>query len=534
MSSIVARTSLLALLTAIVGASSGCTNALDVHTREHESEHDVAFVAQDDDLLASLDVDAEGWSTTAELEREAPFGRVALRFDAINGLRVQARARSTSGWSAWQDVVVTYTDGQANNAHLDVEAGSTAAQVRFDAPDAASLSFLVIETFTLEPIVDDGTPDVEAATSEEVTQGLAADGVVVTRSQWGARARSCTPAHRPNRLTIHHTDTPNNDSLSMAARMRQIQSYHIDTRGWCDIGYHFLVGQDGKVYQGRIETTMGAHAANDNSNNVGISFIGTYDSTVPSTAVLDAGAKIIKAMSNTYGIALNRTKIKGHRQVGTTETTCPGDALYNRLQTLIDKAGASGASPAPTPPPPTPPSTTTSFTDVPTSHFAYTAVEKLKARGIISGCTATTFCPNNKLTRGEMAVMTARLLSGDVSYDGVPAYTDVPSSIRADVREAVARDVMESCSTGGFCHDGPVTRASIAVYAVRATDMGNLEVNRATFSDVPTSYWASGAIERLYQRQVVSGCRTSPLAFCPADDVTRAEVAVILVKAFNL
>ena len=350
MSSIVARTSLLALLTAIVGASSGCTNALDVHTREHDAEHDIAFVAQDDDLLASLDVDADGWSTTAELERESPFGRVALRFDAIPGLRVQVRARGVSGWSAWQDVVVTYSDGQANNAHLDVEAGSTAAQVRFDAPNAAALSFLAIETFTLEPIVDDGTPDVEAATSEELTQGLAADGIVVTRSQWGARARSCTPSHTPNRLTVHHTDTPNNDTLTMAARVRQIQSYHIDTRGWCDIGYHFLIGQDGKVYQGRVETVMGAHVANDNSNNVGISFIGTYDTTVPSAAVLDAGAKIIKAMSRTYGIALNRTKIKGHRQVGTTETTCPGDALYNRLQTLIDKASALGAAPAPTPP----------------------------------------------------------------------------------------------------------------------------------------------------------------------------------------
>jgi hypothetical protein len=335
-------------------------------------------------------------------------------------------------------------------------------------------------------------------------------------------------------MTVHHTDTPNNDSITMAARVRQIQSYHIDTRGWCDIGYHFLIGQDGKVYQGRVETKVGAHAANDNTNNVGISFVGTYETTVPTTAVMDAGAKIIKALSTTYGIALNRTKIKGHRQVGTTETTCPGEALYTRLQTLIDKASAIGAAPAPTPPPATPPSTTTSFTDVPSTHFAFTAIEKLKARGIVNGCTATTFCPNSKLTRGEMATMFARLLSGDVSYDGVSAYTDVPSAIRADVREAVARDVMESCSTGGFCHAGSVTRASMAVYAVRATGMGNLDVSRATFSDVSTSYWASGAVERLYQRQVVSGCRTAPLAYCPADDVTRAEAAVILVKAFNL
>jgi len=93
---------------------------------------------------------------------------------------------------------------------------------------------------------------------------------------------------------------------------------------------------------------------------------------------------------------------------------------------------------------------------------------------------------------------------------------------------------MESCSTGGFCHAGSVTRASIAVYAVRAMSMGNLAVSRATFTDVSRSYWASGAVERLYSRQIVSGCTTSPLAFCPADDVTRAQAAVIIAKSFNL
>ena len=531
--SILLRTSLLAAVVAVAG----CANELDIHQREDAAGHDVAFVAQDDDLIGSLTVDDEGWSTTAVMERDEPFGRVALRYDAIDALQVQVRARNEAGWSAWTDVLVTFTDEGANNAHVDLD--GTATQVRFDFPDEAGLTFLVIETFVVEPIVEDGTPSVEAATPEDLTQGLAADGIVVTRSQWGARARSCGPTHRPNRLTIHHTVTPNNDSMSMPARMRQIQAFHIDSRGWCDVGYHFLIGQDGKVYQGRMENVLGAHAANDNSNNVGISFIGTYTSTAPSSAVLDAGARIIKAMGRTYGITLDRTRIKGHRQVGTTDTSCPGDALYNRLQNLIDRAKGT-TTPAPTTP--TPPTTTTpppatpstSFTDVPSSHFAYAAIEKLKARGVLAGCTSTSFCPNAKLTRGQMATILAGLMTSSFSTSGVPAYTDVPSSIRADAREVVGRGVMESCSTGGFCHAGSVTRASIAVYAVRAMSMGNLTVSRATFTDVSRSYWASGAVERLYSRQIVSGCTTSPLAFCPADDVTRAQAAVIIAKSFNL
>ena len=531
---ITARASLFAAFFTAVFTGGGCANQLDIHQREDAAGHDTAFVAQDDDLIDSLTVDDEGWSTTAVMERDEPFGRVALRYDSINALQVQVRARSATRWSAWTDVLVTFTDEGANNAHVDVDDDSTAAQVRFDFPDEAGLTFLVVETFIVEPIVEDGTPTVDAATPEDLTQGLAADGIVVTRSQWGARARSCGPTHRPNRLTIHHTVTPNNDSMSMPARLRQIQAFHIDSRGWCDVGYHFLIGQDGKVYQGRMENVLGAHAANDNSSNVGISFIGTHTTTAPSSAVLDAGARIIKAMGRTYGITLDRNKIKGHRQVGTTDTSCPGDALYARLQNLIDRAKGTPTTTAPAPTTPAPTTPTTSFTDVPPTHSAAAAIAKLKARGVFAGCTSTRFCPNDKLTRGQMATILAGLMTSSFSTSDVPAYTDVPSGIRANAREVVGRGVMESCSTGGFCHAGSVTRASIAVYAVRAMSMGNLTVSRSTFSDVAETYWASGAVERLYSRQIVSGCSTAPLAFCPADDVTRAQAAVIIAKSFNL
>jgi len=67
------------------------------------------------------------------------------------------------------------------------------------------------------------------------------------RSVCGARAARCSSSHRPNRVTIHHTVTPTHDRLSPQARLRQIHSYHQDVRGWCDIGYHFLVSRDGQA-----------------------------------------------------------------------------------------------------------------------------------------------------------------------------------------------------------------------------------------------------------------------------------------------
>ena len=57
-----------------------------------------------------------------------------------------------------------------------------------------------------------------------------------------------------------------------------------------------------------------------------------------------------------------------------------------------------------------PPPATATFTDVPTTHPFFQYVEALAASGITSGCTATKFCPNAPLTRGQMAVFLARAL----------------------------------------------------------------------------------------------------------------------------
>jgi hypothetical protein len=330
----------------VVGSSvfllglAGCVNELNPHTRELDADHTVAFVAQDDDLRRQLVRDEDGFFATPVIEREdEPFTRIAVRFDAPADVVVEGRSRANGIWGAWSPLTETWADENAHNAHLDVAADSDAAQLRFQIEDPSVLSFLVTETFVYEPDESDADLEVDAETmASENLQGLAADGIVVTRSAWGARSRNCGPRHSPNRLTVHHTVTPNNDSMSMPARMRQIQNFHINSRGWCDIGYHFLIGQDGRVYQGRVENILGAHAAGANTNNVGISFIGTFTSAAPSDAMMGAAARIMNAMSRTYGIALDRNKVQGHRQVGSTDTSCPGDALYNRLSSLIDRA----------------------------------------------------------------------------------------------------------------------------------------------------------------------------------------------------
>ena len=58
--------------------------------------------------------------------------------------------------------------------------------------------------------------------------------------------------------------------------------------GWNDIGYNFLIGDDGNAYEGRGWYTLGAHAQSYNDDAIGISMMGDFTSQMPSQAALDA------------------------------------------------------------------------------------------------------------------------------------------------------------------------------------------------------------------------------------------------------
>ncbi|KAH9518929.1 Peptidoglycan-recognition protein SC2 [Bulinus truncatus] len=91
---------------------------------------------------------------------------------------------------------------------------------------------------------------------------------VVTRAEWGARApHSVTHFSNPAHYAfIHHSEAGEcNDRTSCAALVRSYQNYHMDTNGWSDIGYSFLIGGDGSVFEGRGWDKVGAHTQGYNS-----------------------------------------------------------------------------------------------------------------------------------------------------------------------------------------------------------------------------------------------------------------------------
>jgi hypothetical protein len=287
------------------------------------------------------------------------FRRLGVMWDASGegALEVRTSIDGTT-WTEWSAPDVTSHEEIAHAGHLDAISGdfrfgSTADDPRAlwyqlrVAPGAVSPTFIDVEPLEDIPArhwddpiaIDVSTPEMDAEEIEIAAKSTPIGSFTIqSRASWGARKPRCgSGTHTPNRATIHHTVTPTNDSMSVPARLRQIQAFHMFTRGWCDIGYNFLVSRDGRIWRGRGARTIGAHVANSNTGNVGVSFIGTYTSTAPTQGQMCNAARLLRRLHIDYpGVSLNRTDVKGHRQYG--GTSCPGNALYGRIDTILAKA----------------------------------------------------------------------------------------------------------------------------------------------------------------------------------------------------
>lgn len=166
------------------------------------------------------------------------------------------------------------------------------------------------------------------------------------RSDWNAAApRGVRARHSPQRFTIHHTVTSNSDT-NPASTVRRVQGWHFDN-GWADIGYHFLVDQQGGIWRGNPEERVGAHVGGNNTNNIGIALLGRFDTGQPNDAQLRATGQLLRHLGDKYGVQLNRSTVKGHRDYNSTE--CPGSNLYGKLDQLLRYAQAEGVCTNPEP-----------------------------------------------------------------------------------------------------------------------------------------------------------------------------------------
>ncbi|GIY21243.1 peptidoglycan-recognition protein 1 [Caerostris darwini] len=154
---------------------------------------------------------------------------------------------------------------------------------------------------------------------------------IVSRSEWGARPAAATwTIVRPVRhVIIGHTVTAECLSKESCANiMRSMQNHHMKL-GWGDIGYNFVIGGDGRVYEGVGWTREGIHTYGWNKKSYGIAFIGNFMKAKPNEKMLKAARSLIVCGVQKEFISHSR-EIHGARDA--TCTLSPGDALYEIIK----------------------------------------------------------------------------------------------------------------------------------------------------------------------------------------------------------
>ncbi|MDZ7658315.1 N-acetylmuramoyl-L-alanine amidase [Fodinibius sp.] len=175
----------------------------------------------------------------------------------------------------------------------------------------------------------------------------------VTRTEWdcpdGQEPSGSVSATDVTHQIIHHS-AGTNSSSDWPAVVRSIWDYHVNTNGWNDIGYNWLIDPNGIIYQGRgwingNDEVQGAHFCGTNSNTMGVCLLGNFEEVQPSTNALNNLEELLAWKSDEKNIdptersfhassGFRLYTISGHRDG--CSTLCPGENLYVRLPEIRD------------------------------------------------------------------------------------------------------------------------------------------------------------------------------------------------------
>jgi parallel beta-helix repeat protein len=182
------------------------------------------------------------------------------------------------------------------------------------------------------------------------------------------------------------------------------------------------------------------------------------------------------------------------------------------------------------------------FLDVPPADPFHDYVVTVARNGITAGCGGGNYCRNAPVTRAQMAVFLLKSEHGS-SYNppsctGVFGDVACPSTFANWIEQLANEEITGGCQASPllYCPDNAVTRQQMAAFLLK-TEHGSSytpPVCTGVFGDVTCPSLFADWIERLYAEDVTGGCQPSPLLYCPTNPNTRGQMAVFLVKTFNL
>lgn len=135
-----------------------------------------------------------------------------------------------------------------------------------------------------------------------------------------------------NKIILHCSATREGQDISVDT----IRKWHVDGRGWSDIGYHYIVSIDGQIEEGRPIDRSGAHTKGLNSNSIGCCYIGGVESDgktpkdTRNAEQLMAIASLLNALMEMYPDAT----LHGHNEF--SNKACPSFDVQKEYDFLIN------------------------------------------------------------------------------------------------------------------------------------------------------------------------------------------------------
>ena len=185
-----------------------------------------------------------------------------------------------------------------------------------------------------------------------------------------------------------------------------------------------------------------------------------------------------------------------------------------------------------------PPDQPSGFVDVDAASVHASNIGAIYAAEITVGCSQTPkqYCPDQPVTRAQMASFLARALSLEPP-DQPSGFVDVDAaSVHASNIGAIyAAEITVGCSQTPkqYCPDQPVTRAQMASFLARALSLEPPD-QPSGFVDVDAASVHASNIGAIYAAEITVGCSQTPKQYCPDQPVTRAQMASFLARALSL
>lgn len=160
---------------------------------------------------------------------------------------------------------------------------------------------------------------------------------ILPRSQWtneGPVSFDIYPMTNIHRITIHHTAMPDDEIQhkgSTILKLQKILYLHKHQNNWADIGYHYIIDQSGRIWEGRNIKYQGAHAQGKNNiGNIGVVLIGNFEIYRPTAEQKKSLFEFVDYLQKKYNIKNNN--IFPHEHF--TGTKCPGKNMMSYVEQL--------------------------------------------------------------------------------------------------------------------------------------------------------------------------------------------------------